>query len=477
MSKLPVVAVVGLTLIGLVLSAPSASAEHPEFIFHNSQIVTMEEGVPTAEAIAIRGGRIVAIGTNDEILALPRGRDTRVVDLGARTVLPGFIDSHAHWIGNRNISGIASAPTETGRRWVPYWETGDRSAGSATAQEAVQAALKGGWTSISELFVPQGELNDLLALDLAGELRIRVNAYLALSFEFERFGKWYQFYNQGDQLSPNVRIGGVKIFSDNGDNYGQTEIIPAFSGPDVFFEQDELTALVEEAHTAGFQIAIHTMADAGLDLVLKAYEALREEEEESISVYRHRVEHLAVVRDDQLDRMAGLGLIASIPLTWFDSHPWYTWDVKTYFGLERADLVGRWRDILAAGIPSIGSTDYPWFYGTDGSAMTTVSKAVTRIGEPGQPPADWMLDQRITVEQALRLLTIDAAYGTFQEDVKGSIAVGKFADLVVLSANPLTVPPDEIKDIEVLLTMVNGRVEYCAPISFFSSPVSFAACL
>lgn len=473
MSKLPVVAVVGLTLIGLVLSAPSASAEHPESIFYNSQIVTMEEGVPTAEAIAIRGGRIVAIGTNEEILAL-RGRITRVVDLGARTVLPGFIDSHAHWIGNRNISGIASAPTETGRRWVPYWETGDRSAGSATAQEAVQAALKGGWTSISELFVDQERLDELLALDEAGELRIRVNAYLPLSFEFERFGKWYQFYNQGDQLSPNVRIGGVKIFSDNGDNYGQGDIIPAFSGPDVFFTQEELTALVAQAHTAGFQIAIHAMADAGLDLVLNAYEDALQGE--SNSVYRHRVEHLALVRDDQLDRMARLGLIASIPLTWFDSHPWYTWDVRHYFGLERADLVARWRDILAAGIPSIGGTDYPWFYG-DGSATTTVSRAVTRIGEPGQPPADWMLDQRITVEQALRLLTIDAAYGTFQEDVKGSIAVGKFADLVVLSANPLTVPPDEIKDIEVLLTMVNGRVEYCAPISFFSSPVSFAACL
>ncbi|MHA2323611.1 MAG: amidohydrolase family protein, partial [Candidatus Thorarchaeota archaeon] len=97
------------------------------------------------------------------------------------------------------------------------------------------------------------------------------------------------------------------------------------------------------------------------------------------------------------------------------------------------------------------------------SAMKAVSLAVTKIGDQGLTPPDWMLNQSLSVEQALRLITIDAAYGTFQEDIKGSIKVGKLADLVILSDNPLTVPENTLTDIEVLMTMVGGVVEYAAP--------------
>ena len=108
-------------------------------------------------------------------------------------------------------------------------------------------------------------------------------------------------------------------------------------------------------------------------------------------------------------------------------------------------------------------TDYPYVFGTERSAMSVVSSAVTRVGELELTPTDWMLNQTLSVEQALRLLTIDAAYGTFQEDIKGSIEMGKFADLVMLSDNPLTVPENTLADIEVLMTMVGGVVEYTAP--------------
>jgi hypothetical protein len=94
--------------------------------------------------------------------------------------------------------------------------------------------------------------------------------------------------------------------------------------------------------------------------------------------------------------------------------------------------------------------------------MYVVSSAVTRVGGLGLTPTDWMMNQTISVEQALRLLTIDAAYGTFQEDIKGSIEVGKFADLVILSENPLTALENTLSDIEVIMTMVGGIAEYTA---------------
>ena len=87
---------------------------------------------------------------------------------------------------------------------------------------------------------------------------------------------------------------------------------------------------------------------------------------------------------------------------------------------------------------------------------------MTRQSYSGRPPEDWQLAQRLTVDQALRLFTVDAAYGTFEENVKGSLTSGKVADLVVLSDDPTTVPVDSLLDIQLLATVVGGRVEYCS---------------
>jgi predicted amidohydrolase YtcJ len=108
----------------------------------------------------------------------------------------------------------------------------------------------------------------------------------------------------------------------------------------------------------------------------------------------------------------------------------------------------------------MGSTDFPY---TGYGAMTPIqciSMAVTRIGIDGVTPPEYMSNQAITPDEALRSLTIDAAYGTFQEDVKGSIKVGKYADLVVLSQNPLTVPEQDINDTQILMTIIGGKEEY-----------------
>ncbi len=407
----------------IILPIPTPSPLGPvDLIFHNGKILTMEENRPEAGALAVLGDNILAVGSNEEILAL-RTPETRVIDLEGKTLLPGFIDSHAHWIGDRNL------------------------AGHSTPEEAIRAALENGWTSVSELFVNRERLDELEALDETGNLRLRVNAYLPLSWQYERFGNWYQGYQPGQEFSSRLRVAGVKIFLDSG--WGRT----------VFFSQEELNELVAEAHRAGFQIAAHTMGDTSHDLILNAYEnALQGESNE---IYRHRIEHVVALRDDQLERMRQLKIIASFQLTWFHSD--WTEIMESELGTDNVRMVGRWHDILKAGVPSIGSTDHPWGYGSVGPSMNAIYQAVTRIGDQRFPPPQWMLDQRITVEQALRLITIDAAYGTFQEDAKGSIAVGKLADLVVLSENPLAVASEFLLDVNVIVTIVGGLVEYCAP--------------
>ncbi|MFW9888649.1 MAG: amidohydrolase [Candidatus Thorarchaeota archaeon] len=397
----------------------------PDIIIHNGDILTMEESPTQVEALAIKGEYIVAVGDENDILTMA-GPNTQFIDLEGRTLLPGFIDAHSHHIGDRSYVN------------------------QSTADEVIESVLSSGWTSISELFVNQERLDGLITLDQQDNLRIRVNAYLPLSWQFDRFGDWYQAYQPGYEYSSKLRIAGVKIFMDSW-------YYPSWLH---YFSQTELNSLVQEAHELGFQIAIHSVVDNATDIVLNALESALDGQ--SNQQYRHRIEHLVLLRDDQIQKLADLGIIASFQLTWLNSD-WK--EAESFPALQNySHLAGRWRDILEAGIPSQGSTDFPWLLGTiERSAMYAVSSAVTRVGGLGLPPTDWMLNQTPSVEQALRLITIDAAYGTFQEDVKGSIKVGKFADLAMLSDNPLTVPENTIADIEVLMTMVGGVVEYTAP--------------
>jgi predicted amidohydrolase YtcJ len=327
----------------------------------------------------------------------------------------------------------------------------------STPAEVIESVLSCGWTSISELFVNQDRLDELVLLDQQDDLRLRVNAYLPLNYQFDRFGNWYQAYQPGQEYSSKLRIAGVKIFMDGW-----------YTNWNHYFNQSELNSLVFQAHEDGFQIAIHSVTDNATDIVLNALEVALDGE--SNDLYRHRIEHLVLLRDIQIQRLADLGIIACFQLPWFNSD-WTNTEsfpiLETY-----SEFVGRWRDILDAGGPSMGSTDFPWNLGEVRSAMKSVSMAATRVGDLGITPPDWMLNQTISVEQALRLITIDAAYGTFQEDIKGSIKVGKFADLVILSDNPLTVSENALADIEVLMTMIGGVAEYTAPGEQFLSTES-----
>jgi predicted amidohydrolase YtcJ len=343
-------------------------------------------------------------------------------------VLPGFIDSHAHWIGDGGMVGY-------------------------NADLAVDAALSRGWTSINEQFVNHERLEELRALDAAGRLRLRVNAYLPVNFEDEKFGHWFRGFEPRHAYSPRLRLGGIKLFLDHD------------WGTKFHWAQAELDEYVLSAHRLGWQVSAHTISAEAHDQYLTA--VARAQAAHPNPDARHRVEHVIQLRDDQLTKMGELRMIASI-------QPGIPGDLAAEAGFPelvargQTSWIARWLDLVESDVRTIGSTDMPWLLlavGSQlphGSTVEAIHQAVTRQSYRGRPPEDWQLAQRLTVDQALRLFTVDAAYGTFEEDVKGTLARGKYADLVILSDNPTTVAVDSLLGIKVLATVVGGQVEYCA---------------
>ncbi len=197
----------------------------------------MDPEYPEANTVAIAGDKITAVGAEADVLAAAVP-DVRIVDLGGRVLLPGFNDAHCHRIGDRDVTGVD------------------------TAEEAVQAALAGGWTSISELFVNQERLDELRALDDAGQLPIRVNCYLPVNYLDQKFGVWFGDYRPRQEFSPHLRIGGVKLFADRASPAKMLLTDPHLDAPDfrgdVYWTAEEFTTLARSLHDDGWQLATHT---------------------------------------------------------------------------------------------------------------------------------------------------------------------------------------------------------------------------
>jgi predicted amidohydrolase YtcJ len=426
---------------GSPAGAPS-SVPTRELVLHNARVITIDSSQPEATAVRIVGDTIAAVGDDDAVRG-GAGSDALHVDVGGLVVLPGFNDAHCHRIGDREI------------------------AGHATPEEAIENALAGGWTSISEMFVNQERLDELQALDAAGKLRVRVNAYLPANYLDDKFGIWFGAYRPHQTFSPNLRIGGVKLFADSALTNEMYLTEPHTDRPGdrgvVYWTPAELTDLVKTLHDDGWQVATHTCGDAAHDLVLDAYEAALTGT--NALEHRHRIEHAMVLRDDQVKRLRDLRVLASFQLTWFT--PDTTPDVRKTVGPDRLAWVGRWKDLLAGDVLSVASTDHPWDDLTDGHAiggraMAALAVAATRVPAPGIEPEAWQAAQRLSVDDGLGLLTAIGAFATFEEDRKGTITAGKLADLVVLSDDPRAVPVDRLADVSVAMTMVGGRVEFCA---------------
>ena len=256
-----------------------------------------------------------------------------------------------------------------------------------------------------------------------------------------------------------LKVGAIKIVQD-GSNQGYTgHFTEPYHTPfkgDADYRgyprrsREDLTTMVKELHRTGYQIAIHANGDAAIDDVIHAFREAQAEFPRSDA--RHRIEHCQMVRKDQLDAIAELGVSPSF----FVGHVYYWGDRHRdiFMGPERAAGISALRSSIDRGIRFTVHDDTPV---TPVNPLQLVWVSVNRLTKSGQVLGP---DERITPLEAMRAVTIHAAWQNFEESSKGSIEAGKLADLVILSDNPLTVEPDTIRDIEVLETIVGGRTVY-----------------
>ena len=520
-------------------------------------VLTVDDARPTAEALAVADGRIVAIGTRSDVAGFI-GADTQTIDVGDGCVLPGFVEAHGHplmealALSDRivdirpvTVGGADDVVTAVRREiaargpagaylsgWDPLLQPGlpeptlawldqmapdgplviihnsghkayfnsrvaqangltrdtpdpkgaryGRSAGgeldgsaeeigavfpllsSAIEPSSYPAMLRAectrlnraGLTTCSDMaFDPA--FGSLLE-GLRDELTVRLRTYEMSNPQMSTSAT----PGEGDDM---VRQVGIKIWVDGSpwignialsfpylDTAATRTIGAAGSCGHANYTRDQLADIVGAYFPRGWQMACHVQGDAGVDTILDVYEeALRRNPRED---HRLRLEHVGAIRPDQLRRAAALGVTCSIFVD--QIHYWGDVIVDGLFGPERGS---RWMpagSAVATGMRISLHNDPPV---TPEEPLRNISVAVTRIAPSGRVLAP---EERLTVEQAIRAQTIDAAWQLFADDVTGSLQVGKYADMAVLSADPRTVPPEQIADLEVRATFLAGRQVY-----------------
>ncbi len=320
------------------------------------------------------------------------------------------------------------------------------------AAAGVTTANNGGSPSIDEHF---------LKASRSGDLKIRVviwpngrNAKL-----IESYGK----KRQGTQLDAEgkVVLGPVKLFADGSPQgytawfskpyYKQLPGKPAdYRGFPVFKSREELFALVQQLHDDGWQITTHTNGDQAIQDMIDAYSAALKANPRKD--HRHILNHCQFCRPDQVDAIAEMGFVPS----YFVTHTWFWGDIHRDMvaGPERAAHISPLKAALDKGITFALHNDTPV---TPISPLMDVFSAVTRLTSSGKVLGP---DQRITVMEALRGVTINGAYMQRLEDKIGSLEKGKLADLVILDKDPTKVAPETLKDIKVDETIVGGQTVY-----------------
>ena len=226
-------------------------------------------------------------------------------------------------------------------------------------------------------------------------------------------------------------------------------IQPEYRG-NVTETQEDLNAWVERVHRAGIQVNCHANGDVAIDMFLTAVE--RAQQLFPRTDVRPKITHCTLINDDLVRRIKALGAVPAM----FTTYAYYNSDKFVFYGEELMKRCMAYRTLLDAGVRAAAGSDFsPGPF----APLMGIQGMVTRTGWDGKT---WGANQRISVDEALTVNTINGAYASHEETLKGSITQGKLADFVVLADDPHTVSPDKIKDIQIVRTVVGGAAVYQA---------------
>jgi predicted amidohydrolase YtcJ len=529
---------------------PPEQAQTVALTVVNGKVWTGDSQHPWAEAVAIDAGKILAVGTNAEVAAI--GLAERTIDARGKLVVPGFIDSHVHFVdAGLQLASVqlrdartkqeliarvkafaATLPSGTWltgggwdsshwggelptREWLdavtgdrPAWLSRvdghmslantaalkaagvDRNTPDVAGGEIVRdkngnptGALKENAMSLVDRVVPpasaqlrdralteaskyvnaqgvtsvhsMGTFDDIETFTRAakkGSLSTRVYAVAPLP-EWATLRDAMQNGLRSDEW---VRIGGLKGFVDGSLGSHTAAMFEPFKDSPadrglLVNTPEQLYSWISEADKAGLHVMVHAIGDRAISTLLDIYE--RVGKENGARDRRFRIEHVQHLAPQDITRFAQLAVIASMqPYHAIDDGRW----AERYIG-DRIATTYAFRDLIDQGARVAFGSD--WFVAPP-TPLEGIYAAVTRRTLDEKNPDGWVPKQKITVEEALRAYTSNAAYAAFDEQVKGVLVPGFAADLAIIDRDLFTIPPAQLRDAKVDLTVVGGKVVY-----------------
>ena len=322
---------------------------------------------------------------------------------------------------------------------------------------AQDACLRAGITSLHDAGVGARDIELYREALARGELRLSLYVMLD-GGDPELLAR---FFSHQPEISPRLTIRSVKLVADGALGSRGAALLEDYSDrPEwrglTLLSGEDIFRVADRALFAGYQVNVHAIGDQANRSVLDAFQRAFDEQG-GAGDPRFRIEHGQILDELDIPRFAQLGVIASMQGVHGTSD--MPWAIDRIAEERAAEGAYAWQKLLLSGARIANGTDAPV---ESISALENFYASITRQDKNGKPAEGWFPGQRMSREQALRSYTLDAAYAAFEDQDKGSLELGKLADITVLSKDILTIEPREILDTEVLYTVVGGEVVYSA---------------